>query len=129
MSATVKGIVDTRDAPRSAVYSQAVKAGGLVFVSGMVGIDPRTGELAGPSVGEQAAQAIRNCEAILRAAGASLADVVEVQVLLVDPADFAGMNEAYAPFFPVQPPARSVAKLGVALPGVRMSLRMVAAAP
>ena len=111
------------------MYSQAVKAGGFVFVSGMTGIDPLTGELAGASIGEQAARAIRNCEAILHAAGASLADVVEVQVLLADPADFAGFNAAYAPFFQAQPPARSVAQLGVRLPGVRVSVRMVATAP
>jgi 2-iminobutanoate/2-iminopropanoate deaminase len=128
VSAATRTVVETRGAPRSAAYSQAVKAGGLVFVSGTVGIDPLTGELAGAGVGEQVAQAIRNCEAILHAAGASLADVVEVQALLADPADFAAFNAAYAPFFPAPPPARSVAKLGVELPGLRVSIRMVAAA-
>jgi 2-iminobutanoate/2-iminopropanoate deaminase len=71
-------------------------------------------------------QALLNCEEVLRAAGASKDDIVETQVLLADPADFAGMNEAYAAFFEVDPPARSVAKLGVDLPGVLVSIRMTA---
>lgn len=125
----MKTIVDTRDAPRSPRYSQAVRAGGLVFVSGTTGADPHTGELAGPTIEEQTACALRNCEAILRAAGASLQDVVDVQVLLARASDFGAMNDCYASFFPVDPPARSVARLGVDLPGVLVSVRMVAADP
>jgi reactive intermediate/imine deaminase len=119
-------IVTSADAPRSALFSQAVKAGPHVYVSGAAGIDPATGDLAGDTIGDQARQALANCEAILCAAGASLDDVVEVGVLLTNPADFAGLNEEYARWFPADPPARYVAKLGVELPGLLVSIRMTA---
>ena len=71
-------------------------------------------------------QSLTNCEAVLRTAGATLDDVVEVGVLLTNPADFAEMNEEYATWFPTAPPTRYVAKLGVELPGVLISIRMTA---
>jgi len=108
------------------LYSQAVKAGGLVYVSGLVGIDVVTGGLAGPTIQEQTRQALANCNTVLRAAGATWEDIVEVGVLLTNPADFAGMNEEYATWFPGPPPTRYVAKLGVELPGVLVSIRMTA---
>lgn len=119
--------IKTPDAPVSPLYSQAVKAGSLVFVSGLVGVDVTTGALAGPTIKEQTRQALANCEAVLRAAGATLEDVVEVGVLLFDPSDFAEMNDEYATWFTAAPPARYVAKLGVELPGVLVSIRMTAA--
>jgi 2-iminobutanoate/2-iminopropanoate deaminase len=123
----MREIVSTPDAPSSALYSQAVKAGGLVFVSGMTGSDVTTGALAGPTIQEQTRQALANCRAILLAAGATWDDIVEVGVLLASPADFGGMNEEYAASFPGTPPARYVAKLGVELPGVLVSIRLTAA--
>ena len=122
----MREIVSTPDAPNSPLYSQAVKAGGLVYVSGLVGIDVTTGGLAGPTIHEQTRQALANCRAVLRAAGATWEDIVEVGVLLTNPADFAGMNEEYATWFPSTPPTRYVAKLGVELPGVLVSIRMTA---
>jgi len=119
-------IISTANAPSSLMYSQAVKAGSQVFVSGTVGIDPSTGTLVGESIQQQTRQALTNCQAILEAAGATLDDVTEVGVLLTDPADFAGLNEEYARWFPADPPTRYVAKLGVDLPGLRVSLRMTA---
>jgi reactive intermediate/imine deaminase len=119
-------IVTSADAPTSPLFSQAVKAGPHVYVSGAAGLDPRTGALAGEMIQDQVRQALTNCETILRAAGASLDDVVEVGVLLTNPADFAGLNEEYARWFPVDPPARYVAKLGVELPGLLVSIRMTA---
>ena len=120
-------IVTTTDAPRSSLYSQAVKAGSLVFVSGTTGIDPGTGRLAGDTIGQQTRQALANCEAVLRTAGAGLDDVVEVGILLADPDDFAGMNEEYGRWFPADPPARYAATLGARLPGLLISIRMTAA--
>ena len=102
--------------------------GYLGYVSGMAGLDPRTNKVAGPTIQEQTRQALRNCENILRAAGASLASVVEVQALLARPADFAGLNEEYAKFFPSDPPARSVGRLGPELGDVLVSIRMTAVA-
>jgi reactive intermediate/imine deaminase len=119
-------IIMTADAPSSPLYSQGVKAGPHVLVSGIVGIDPSTGGLAGETIQDQTRQAMTNCQAILRAGGASLEDVVEVGVLLANPADFAGLNEEYARWFPVEPPTRYVAKLGVELPGLLVSIRMTA---
>ena len=122
-------IITTANAPSSPLYSQGVKAGPHVLVSGIVGIvgiDPGTGSLAGSTIQDQTRQALTNCEAILQAGGASLDDVLEVGVLLTDPADFAGLNEEYARWFLSGPPTRYVAKLGVDLPGLLVSIRMTA---
>jgi len=122
----VREVIDTTGAPGSPLYSQAVKAGQHIYVSGTVGIDASTGNLAGSTIQEQTRQALANCRAILEAAGAGLDDVVEVGVLLTDPTDFAGMNEEYAAWFPDEPPTRYVAKLGVEIPGILISIRMTA---
>jgi 2-iminobutanoate/2-iminopropanoate deaminase len=122
----VRQVVKSPSAPGSPLYSQAVKAGQHVYVSGLVGIDVNTGNQAGTTIQEQTRQALANCEAILHAAGATLDDVVEVGVLLTNPTDFAGMNEEYAAWFPAEPPARYVAKLGVEIPNVLVSIRMTA---
>lgn len=122
----MREVIETPNAPGSPLYSQAVKAGQHVYVSGLVGIDVSTGSLAGSTIEEQTRQALANCEAILHAAGAGLEDVVEVGVLLANPADFAGMNDGYATWFPDQPPTRYVATLGVEIPGVLVSIRMTA---
>ena len=119
-------IITTSNAPSSPLFSQGVKAGSQVFISGTTGIDPSTGRLAGDSIQVQTRQALANCEAILREAGATLDDVVEVGVLLTDPSDFAGMNEEYARWFPSDPPTRSAAKLGAEIPGLLVSIRMTA---
>lgn len=122
----MREVFATPDAPSSPLYSQAVKAGALVYVSGMAAIDTTSGALAGETIKEQTRQSLANCEAVLRAAGATLDDVVEVGVLLTNPADFAEMNEEYATWFPTAPPTRYVTKLGVELPGVLISIRMTA---
>ena len=119
-------VIRTDAAPSSPLYAQGTQSGPLVCVSGMVGIDPATGRLAGPTIQEQTRQALANCAAVLEAGGATLDDVLEVGVLLTEPDDFAGMNDAYAGFFGDEPPARYVAKLGVVLPEVRVSIRMTA---
>ena len=122
----MREVIGTPNAPSSPLYSQAVKAGNHVYVSGLVGIDVNTGNLAGATIQEQTRQALSNCQAVLDAAGATLEDVVEVGVLLTNPTDFAGMNDEYTTWFPVAPPARYVAKLGVEIPGVLVSIRMTA---
>jgi 2-iminobutanoate/2-iminopropanoate deaminase len=122
----MREVIATPNAPSSPLYSQAVKAGQHIYVSGLVGIDVSTGSLAGPTIQEQTRQALTNCEAVLRAAGATLADVVEVGVLLTNPMDFAGMNDEYARWFSAEPPTRYVAKLGVDIPEVLVSIRMIA---
>jgi 2-iminobutanoate/2-iminopropanoate deaminase len=122
----MREVIATADAPSSPLYSQAVRAGNHVYVSGTVGLDVTAGALAGPTIKEQTRQALANCETILRAAGAAIDDVVEVGILLTDPGDFTEMNDEYAAWFPERPPARYVAKLGVDLPGILVSIRMTA---
>ncbi len=119
-------VIATADAPSSPLFSQAVKAGPFVFVSGTVGIDPSTGSVAGETIQEQTRQALTNCQAILQAGGASLDDVVDVGILLTNPADFAGLNEEWARWFPSDPPTRYGVKLGVDVPGLLVSIRMTA---
>ena len=87
-------------------YSQAVRAGGLVFVSGQPGVNPQTGESAGPTFGEQARQAFRNLDAILRAAGSGMDRVVSTTVLVADQSYFPQVNELFKELFPTEPPTR-----------------------
>jgi 2-iminobutanoate/2-iminopropanoate deaminase len=88
----MREIISTPDAPSSPLYSQGLKTANLVLVSGMVGIDAGTGDLAGPSIQDETRQALTNCRAILHAAGATLEDVIEFGVLLTNPTDFRGMS-------------------------------------
>ncbi len=122
-----KEIIRTADAPsQSPLYSQAIKVGSTIYVTGTLGIDPKTSQPAGATIQEQTRQALLNCQAILRAGGAELGNVVEVQVLLARPQDFAGMNAAYAEFFPTDPPTRTTSRLGPELPNLLVSIAMTA---
>lgn len=121
-----KQIIRTEGAPSSPLYSQGVKVGSTIYVSGTPGIDVATRQLAGATIQEQTRQALHNCKAILEAGGGRLEDVVQVTVLLANPADFAGMNEEYAKVFASEPPARAVTKLGVEVPNLLVSIMMVA---
>ena len=121
-----KQIIQTPDAPGSALFSQAIRAGSTLYMSGIAGIDPKTKQMAGSTIQEQTRQAMINCETILQAAGATLANVVDVYVLLARPDDFAALNEEWAKFFPTDPPTRAVAKLGVEVPNLLVSLKMTA---
>jgi 2-iminobutanoate/2-iminopropanoate deaminase len=122
----MRQIIQTSDAPASALFSQAIRVGSTVYLSGITGIDPKTNQLAGSTIQEQTRQALINCENILRAAGAKLENVVEVHVLLARPSDFAGLNEEYVKFFPTDPPTRAVSKLGAELPNLLLSIKMTA---
>ena len=110
----VKEIIRTKQAPGAlAAYSQAVKASGLVFVSGQGPFDPTSGAIIGATIQEQTNQCLTNIQAILRAAGSSLDQAVSATFILADPADFAGMNEEWQRWFPENPPARQGARLPV----------------
>src|SRR2546423_537183 len=122
-----KEIISTPDAPEYTSYSQAVKTGNTIYVAGTVGVDVTTGELAGPTVRDQARQSLRNCQAILRAGGAELSDAVMVHTLLLRPEDADGIVEVFDEFFPDVRPPRCVSKLGVDRPGILVSIAMVAA--
>ena len=122
-------IVLTQNAPPPpATYSQAVKAAGLIFVSGTAPIDPASGAFAGSTVQEQTRQCLKNIEAILTAGGSCLEKIVSVTVVLADEDDFAGMNEEYLKWFPADPPARQGAKLPARIPGLKVSIAAIAEA-
>jgi len=100
--------VSTGSAPKAlGPYSQAIRAGQFLFVSGQVPIDPGTGELVHGSIGDQTARVLQNIGEILKAGGASFPQVVRTTVYLADLGDFAAMNEVYATFFATPQPARS----------------------
>ena len=118
-----KEVIHTDKAPRSlAAYSQAVKAGGFVFVAGMGPFDPVTDELVGSTIQEQTAQCLRNIEAALQAAGSSLDKVVSATFILGNAADFAGMNEEWGRWFHKDPPARQGAKRPIQPKGTKISI-------
>ena len=111
-----------------ATYSQAVKAAGLIFVSGTGPQDPATGQITGTTIQEQTRQCLTNISAILEAAGSSLDRLVSATVILAEEADFAGMNEEWLRWFPADPPARQGAKLPVKVPGLKISIAAIAEA-
>jgi 2-iminobutanoate/2-iminopropanoate deaminase len=121
-------IFSPKAAKPPATYSQAVKAAGLIFVSGTAPHDPETGALVGSTVQEQTRQCLRNISAILEAAGSSLDKIASVTVVLADEQDFQGMNEEWLRWFPSNPPARQGAKLPVKIPGLKVSIAAIAEA-
>jgi 2-iminobutanoate/2-iminopropanoate deaminase len=122
-------IVFTAKAPKPPLtYSQAVKAAGLVFVSGTAPQDPETGTINGTTIQEQTRQCLANVTAILEEAGSSLDKIVSATVVLADEDDFAGMNEEWLKWFPSNPPARQGAKLPVKIPGLKISIAVIAEA-
>ncbi len=111
-----------------ASYSQAVKAAGLVFVSGTAPHDPATGTIQGTTIQEQTRQCLSNVEAILIAAGSSLDKIASATVVLAEEDDFPGMNEEWMRWFPANPPARQGAKMPVRVPGLKVSIAVIAEA-
>ena len=104
----MKQIVKTGLAPKAiGPYSQAVKAGGFVFASGQIPIDPETGEFVSGGIAEQTRQVMKNLSAVLEAAGSDLQLVVKTTVFLADMSEFTAMNEVYGTFFSDEPPARA----------------------
>jgi 2-iminobutanoate/2-iminopropanoate deaminase len=123
-----KIVFSPKAAKPPASYSQAVKAAGLVFVSGTAPSDPVTGALVGATVQEQTRQCLTNIAAILEEAGSSLEKIISVTIVLADEEDFAGMNEEYMKWFPSNPPARQGAKLPARIPGLKVSIAAIAEA-
>jgi 2-iminobutanoate/2-iminopropanoate deaminase len=130
-----KRIISTPNAPQTAQhaaggfgYSQAVVAGGLIFVSGQGPFNAADGSIAGVTIQAQTAQCLRNVEAILVAAGSSMEKVVSATFILRDPSDFPGMNEEWARWFPVDPPARQGARHPLDADGLRISIAVIAEA-
>jgi 2-iminobutanoate/2-iminopropanoate deaminase len=121
-------IIRTAQAPAAPAYSQAVRGGGLVFVSGQAPLDPVSGQVVGTTIQEQTRQCLSNVQAILAAAGSSLEKVLSATFILADEDDFAGMNEEWVKWFPVDPPARQGARLPIRPGGMKISVAVIAAA-
>jgi 2-iminobutanoate/2-iminopropanoate deaminase len=124
-----RDIIFTQDAAKPPpTYSQAVRAAGLIFVSGTAPQDPQTGQLVGSTIQEQTRQCLENISAILKSAGSSLHKIVSATVVLANEEDFPGMNEEWMSWFPSNPPARQGAKLPVKVPGLKISIAAIAEA-
>jgi len=124
-----KEVVSTSKAPAAlGPYSQAVRWGDLIFVSGQIPIDPATSQVVGDDVAAQTERVLKNLAAILEAAGASLGQVLKTTVYLRDLNDFAKMNEVYARFFSEQPPARATVQVARLPRDVSVEIEAVAAA-
>jgi 2-iminobutanoate/2-iminopropanoate deaminase len=123
-----RDIIRTGDAPSSPVFSQAVRAGGLIFVSGQAPIDPASGTITGETIQAQTRQSLTNVQTILEAAGSGLDKIVSATVILVEESDFAGMNEEWARWFPADPPARQGARLPISAGGIKVSVAVIAEA-
>ena len=126
-----KSIVHTEAAPapiQGAPYSQAISAGGLVFVSGQLAFRPDHAEIVGDLIGEQTEQVFANLRAILEAAGSGLDRLVKTTVYLADLGDFAGMNEVYARHVGDLPPARATIEVAALPSGVKVEIEAIALA-
>ncbi len=124
----MKDIVVTNRGPKPiGPYSQAIKSNGFLFISGQVGVDPVSGEFAGPSIQQQTERMLENVKAILEAGGASLSHVVKTMVFLKDMNDFAAMNEVYARYFTAAPPARSTVQVARLPKDALVEIEVVAA--
>jgi 2-iminobutanoate/2-iminopropanoate deaminase len=128
MATETKSIVRTESAPapfQGAPYSQAIRAGGLVFVSGQLGLKPEHAEISG-SIEEQTDQIFANLSAILEAAGTGLERLVKTTVFLADLGDFAAMNEVYARHVGASPPARSTVEVAALPSGAKVEIEAIA---
>ena len=119
--------VATKNAPAAiGPYSQGIKAGKTIYVSGQIPIDPATGEFAGQDIETQTRQSLTNIKNILKEAGADMFDVVKTTVLLKDIADFAAMNKVYAEFFTEPYPARAAFQVAAIPKGALVEIEAVA---
>jgi 2-iminobutanoate/2-iminopropanoate deaminase len=122
-----KIIIATPDAPKAiGPYSQAVRVGDFLFLSGQIPIDPATGEIVTESFAMQVRQVFKNIAAVLKAAGADFTQVVKTTVFLKNMDNFAEMNGIYAEFFPLDPPARSAVQAAKLPKDVEIEIEMIA---
>lgn len=125
---SIEAVVTDKAPAALGPYSAAVKAQGTttICVSGQLGIDPAVGKLAGDDIAAQTRQSLTNAKNILEAAGATMADVAEVTVLLSDIADFAAMNEVYAEFFEAPYPSRAAFQVAALPAGAKVEIKVTA---
>ncbi len=124
-----KEIINTDKAPKAiGPYSQAIKAGGFIFVSGQIPLEPETGIVVTGDIDVQTERVLKNIAGVLDASGSSLEGVVKTTVYLKDMADFPKFNECYAGFFPMNPPARATVEVSRLPKDVRIEIDAVAVA-
>ena len=123
----MREIIKTESAPAAiGPYSQAVRAGGFIFASGQIPLDPKTGEFVAGGVAEQTEQVMRNLSAVLEAAGSGMERIVKTTVFLVDMNDFAAMNEVYGRYFVENPPARATVQAARLPRDARVEVEVIA---
>jgi 2-iminobutanoate/2-iminopropanoate deaminase len=128
MGVSVTETVATHRGPKAiGPYSQAIKANGLVFLSGQIALDPGTQQMVAGDIALQTERVLENLKGIAEAAGSSLSRAVKTTVYLVDLADFAAMNEVYARYFPERPPARSTVQVARLPRDARVEIDLIAA--
>jgi 2-iminobutanoate/2-iminopropanoate deaminase len=122
-----KQVINTSGAPAAiGPYSQGIRIGNYLFLSGQIPLDPATGNIVGETAAEQAKQVLKNIEAILNEASATPADVVKTTIFLTDLSEFAAVNEVYGGFFKSDPPARSTVQVGALPKGARVEIEAIA---
>lgn len=123
---TVEVIRSERGPAAIGPYSQAIRAGGFIFVSGQIPLDPATGQLEGQTIEQQTDRVLQNIRGILEDAGSGLAKVVKTTVFLKDLGEFQKMNSVYAKYFPTNPPARATVEVSNLPKGVRIEIDAIA---
>jgi reactive intermediate/imine deaminase len=119
--------IETANAPRAiGPYSQAIRSGELLFLSGQIPLDPATGELVGGDIEVQTRRVLDNLSAILQRAGGSLGDVVKTTIYLVDLGEFAAMNAVYATYFAAPAPARATVQVAALPKGAHIEIEAIA---
>jgi 2-iminobutanoate/2-iminopropanoate deaminase len=127
---TPRRVVTSESAPAPvAAYSQAIASGDLLFCSGQIAIDPQTGQIVDGGIEAETEQVLKNLQAVLAAAGASLADVVKTTVYLADFSEFGAMNAIYVRAFPLEPPARATVGVAALPRGAKIELEAIARLP
>jgi len=125
-----KEVIFTNKAPKAiGPYSQAIRSGDLLFISGQIAIEPATGEIVTGEIANEVDQIISNIKSILNVVGADLKDIIKTTIFLTDMSLFAEMNNAYAKYFSQNPPARSTVEVSKLPKGVNVEIEMIAAIP
>jgi 2-iminobutanoate/2-iminopropanoate deaminase len=126
----MKTVISTAEAPTAVgPYSQAIAAGGLLFCSGQIPLEPSSGVLIEGDISSQTKRVLENLTAVLRAHGLTMEHVVKTTVFMTDLANFGGMNTVYAQFFPSDPPARSTIQVAALPKGANVEIEAIAFKP
>jgi 2-iminobutanoate/2-iminopropanoate deaminase len=125
----MKKIISTNEAPAAAgPYSQAVRAGGMIFCAGQIPLDPKSGQIVGGDIGAQTRRVLDNISAVLKADGLTFENIVKTTIFLVDLNDFQTVNEIYGSYFKQAPPARSTVQVSALPKAARVEIEVIAVA-